>query len=302
MASNEGKYNIKAISNMLGIQAGTLRAWERRYQIIEPVRNQAGHRLYTDEHVSKLKWLIDKVNKGFTIGQAVGLMEKGEFTSDINVEAHFDDKSVKMADDILSALLKFEESKAQELLNHAFSLFSIEKVAVDILGKLLVKVGNMWERGEITVAHEHYISAFLRTRIGNVFHGYPIDSFLPKVVAVCGPNETHEIGLLIFMLYLRQKGFEVIYIGAGVPKKDVQFVLEEVEAKFFFTSCTMVENLKETIELIDMVDENFSEVVIGVGGGALKALSKKQQEDYKKYMVGNTKEEWEQWLSKFLLL
>ena len=67
---NEGKYNIKAVSTMTGIQPGTLRAWERRYEILEPVRNEAGHRLYTDEHIRKLKWLSDKVQQGFTISQA----------------------------------------------------------------------------------------------------------------------------------------------------------------------------------------------------------------------------------------
>ncbi len=61
---------------MLGIQPGTLRAWERRYQIIAPVRNESGHRLYAEEHIKILKWLIQRVNKGFTISQAVSLLEK----------------------------------------------------------------------------------------------------------------------------------------------------------------------------------------------------------------------------------
>ncbi len=67
MASLEGKYNIKAIATMLGIEPGTLRAWERRYRIVKPIRNQAGHRLYSDEHVAILRWLMDKVDKGFPL-------------------------------------------------------------------------------------------------------------------------------------------------------------------------------------------------------------------------------------------
>ncbi|TKJ03751.1 MerR family transcriptional regulator, partial [Bacillus cereus] len=47
MPTLNGKYNIKAVSNIIGVQPSTLRAWERRYQIIAPKRNQAGHRLYT---------------------------------------------------------------------------------------------------------------------------------------------------------------------------------------------------------------------------------------------------------------
>lgn len=65
MATEEGKYNIKAVSKMLGIQPGTLRAWERRYQIVAPKRNESGHRLYTEEHIKVLKWLIRKVDQVF---------------------------------------------------------------------------------------------------------------------------------------------------------------------------------------------------------------------------------------------
>ncbi len=60
MPTLSGKYNIKAVSNIIGVQPSTLRAWERRYQIIAPKRNQAGHRLYTEEHIQILKWLMEK--------------------------------------------------------------------------------------------------------------------------------------------------------------------------------------------------------------------------------------------------
>ena len=302
MKGNEGKYNIKAISTMLGIQAGTLRAWERRYKIIEPIRNQAGHRLYSDEHVAILRWLIDKVNKGFTIGQAVGLLEKGNISFTERVNQSKEDYSSQLSDEILACLLKFQEVKANELLNKAFSLYSIEKVTIDILGQLLVKVGQMWENEEINVAHEHYISAFLRTKIGNVFYGFPIDAYLPKVVAVCGPNEKHELGLLIFMLFLRQRGFEVIYLGAGIPETDVEFVINEVDPKFFFTSCTLDTNLHQTLLLIDRLSEKYNDVVFGVGGRALTKLNPEENERYKKFQVGDCKSSWEDWLSNYIIL
>ncbi|WP_017728078.1 MerR family transcriptional regulator [Halalkalibacterium ligniniphilum] len=300
MSQNEGKYNIKAISTMLGIQPGTLRAWERRYQIFEPIRNQAGHRLYSDEHVAILRWLIDKVNKGFTIGQAVDLLEKGNITVEEQETARYDDYSEQLAEDILQALLSFQEAKAHQLLNQAFSLFSIDKVTIDILGTLLVRVGTMWENNEITVAHEHFVTAFLRTKIGNIFHGMPIDGFLPKVVAVCGPNETHELGLLIFNLFLRRKGFEVIYFGAGIPEDNVELVIREVNAKLFFTSCTMQQNLQATLSLIEQLQVKFPCLLVGAGGFAFDKLTKEQKERYKSVLIGKTKQEWERWLMNHL--
>ncbi|MFV8828410.1 MerR family transcriptional regulator [Alkalihalobacterium sp. APHAB7] len=300
MTSKEGKYNIKAICQMLGIQPGTLRAWERRYKMIEPVRNQAGHRLYTEEHVAILRWLIEKVNNGFTIGQAVGLMEKGNIIFDVTAEKKKDDYSEQLADEILDALLQFRENKAHELMNQAFSLFNVEKVTIEILGPLLVRVGDMWEKGDITVAHEHFISSFLRTKIGNIFQSFPVDGYLPKVVAVCGPQEKHELGLLIFTLFLRRKGFEVIYLGGGIPERDVELVIKEVGAKFFFTSCTLSLNLPSTFALIDHLQGTFEDLIIGVGGTALSYMSEKDEQKYGKYVVGITKQDWESWLSAHL--
>ncbi|MFC0472928.1 MerR family transcriptional regulator [Halalkalibacter kiskunsagensis] len=300
MASKEGKYNIKAISTMLKIQAGTLRAWERRYHIIEPVRNSAGHRLYSEEHVAILKWLIDKVNKGFTIGQAVDLFESDQVVLKSNEPTYYEDYSVKLSNEILAALLSFQENKANQLLNQAFSMFSIDKVTIDILGSLLVKTGHMWEENEITVAHEHFVTSFLRTKIGMIFHGIPIDGFKPKVVAVCGPNETHELGLLIFTLFLRGKGFEVVYLGSGIPATDLELVIREVDSHFFFTSCTMDVNLESTLNLVNQLQRTFDQLVIGVGGCAFDYLGEEQRSTYREYLVGKTKQDWENWI-KFKL-
>jgi len=299
MASKEGKYNIKAISTMLGIQAGTLRAWERRYQIIEPVRNKAGHRLYSDEHVAILRWLIEKVNKGFTIGQAVDLLEQGTITIEQEEKQHAD-YSIQLSDEILGSLLTFQENKANQLLNQAFCLFSIDKVTIDILGTLLVKVGHMWEKNEISVAHEHFVTSFLRTKIGTIFHGLPVDGVMPKVVAVCGPQETHELGLLIFTLFLRRKGFEVIYLGAGIPETDLDLVISEVNADMFFTSCTMDQNIEAALKLLEDLKLRYPDLKIGAGGFAFDRFSEGKSTKYDEFLVGKTKSDWESWLKKNL--
>ncbi|AQX53889.1 MerR family transcriptional regulator [Priestia flexa] len=300
MASQEGKYNIKAISNMVGIQPGTLRAWERRYKIFNPVRNESGHRLYTEADFKKLKWLTDKVSNGFTISQAVSLLE----TESANVHQTADQSEVetpqRLKDQILHHLLSFEESKAQELINHAFSLYSVEQVVIDILGSLLVTVGDMWEKGKITSAHEHYATQLLKTRISMLFYSLPSSGLLPKAIAVCGPNETHEVGLLVFTLFLRRKGFEVIYLGSSIEERDIYLILKEVNPTFFFMSCTMMENAKKTADLACDVQGEFPHLKIGLGGFVFEMLDGKDKERVSSFLLGNSKNEWNEWLTEKL--
>ncbi|MGD6841517.1 MerR family transcriptional regulator [Bacillus infantis] len=298
MANQEGKYNIKAVSKMLGIQPGTLRAWERRYQMVAPKRNESGHRLYTEEHVKTLRWLLSKIDQGFTISQAVSLLENNVLESDPEEPADGGNHAEILGDRLLDALLQFDESKAHDLINQAFSLYTIDKVLVDILGSLLVKIGDLWERGEITTAHEHFASSILRSRIGIILHSFPHNSILPKAVAVCGPNEWHELGLLIFTLFLRRKGFEVVYLGASIDEKDIDVVIETVNPKFLFFSCTMKENLQGTLELAEKLYSEHSGLSIGLGGFAVGRMPQEKKDKYASYILGNSKSEWEHWIKE----
>ncbi|MBW3113350.1 MULTISPECIES: MerR family transcriptional regulator [Bacillaceae] len=292
----EGKYNIKAVSTILGIQPGTLRAWERRYQIIAPVRNESGHRLYTEQHLNILKWLVEKVDQGFTISQAVALLDKQELEENEITSSEQKDRTQTISDDLLKALLSFDETKAHDLINQSFSVYTIDKVVIDILGSLLVRIGDLWENGEITTAHEHFATSILRSRIGIIMHSFPHNGILPKVVAVCGPGEWHELGLLIFTLFVRRKGFEVIYLGSSIKENDIDIVLDEVNPKFLFLSCTLLENVDNLLSLVTSLKNERNNLVIGMGGFAVDHLPKDLKEEFDEHIVGQSKAQWEQWL------
>lgn len=296
----EGKYNIKAVSTILGIQPGTLRAWERRYQIIAPVRNESGHRLYTEQHLNILKWLVEKVDQGFTISQAVALLDKQELEENEITSSEQKDRTQTISDDLLKALLSFDETKAHELINQSFSVYTIDKVVIDILGSLLVSIGDLWENDEITTAHEHFATSILRSRIGIIMHSFPHNGILPKVVAVCGPGEWHELGLLIFTLYVRRKGFEVIYLGSSIKENDIEVVLDEVDPKFLFFSCTLFENVDNLLSLVTSLKTERKDLVIGMGGFAVDHLPKDVKAEFDEHIVGQSKSEWEHWLKSKL--
>ncbi|SFK01201.1 B12 binding domain-containing protein [Halobacillus dabanensis] len=296
MATTKAKYNIKAVSQMLGIQPGTLRAWERRYKMIRPSRNEAGHRLYTDDHIKVLKWLLEKVDKGFTISQAVSLLENNEDT--VTSPDHSDNKTQldMIGDELLTCLLAFNEKEAQRQLDHAFTLFTPETVAIDIIGPILVKVGDLWEKNQITSAHEHFASQFIRTRIGMMVLSIPSDGVLPKALLVCGPNEKHELGLLIFALFLKRKGYDVVYLGQSIAGGDIDIVIDEIEPAYMFMSCTLKKNIPTTIRLAESLRSQYPDIKIGLGGYAYDRLSDLDKKRIQPFIVGKSKNDWERWL------
>ncbi|MBD8070281.1 MerR family transcriptional regulator [Bacillus sp. PS06] len=297
MGSQEGKYNIKAMTKMLGIQAGTLRAWERRYKIIAPKRNESGHRLYTEEHVQILSWLVEKVNKGFTISQAISLLESSPALMSSLNEEHRLEFLLALQNELVDSLIHFNEHKAHELMNKAFSIYTIDKVVIELLSSTLIQIGTLWEEGEITSAHERFASSFIRSKIGMIFHNLPVNSMLPKAVTACGPGEFHEIGLSIFTLFLRLKGFEVIYIGTSTAEGDLEIVIDEINPNYLFISCTMEENKGETLKLVERITKKNRELTIGLGGNAF-TKNKTHTPPIESIIVGDQQSDWEQWLKE----
>jgi DNA-binding transcriptional MerR regulator len=270
MLNQEGKYNMKAASQILGIQPGTLRAWERRYHVIAPVRNELGYRLYTEEQIKKLKWLMSKIDQGFTIGQAVALLENTSLNQELG-ENQDGRPIAAFINELLDSFLHFNELKAQDIINTLFSLFTVDKVMLEIFKPLLVQIGDLWNAGGMTSAHEHFATAIIRSRIAMIFHNFAQTSFLPKAVGVCCPGETHEIGLLMFSSYLRRKGLNVLFLGNSLDEGDLEKVVKLTHPRFLFLTCTMPENLK-----------------------------KSEHEQFSSFIVGETLSDWEFWLAERL--
>lgn len=282
---------------MLGIRPGTLRAWERRYHIIEPIRNDAGHRLYSEEHVAVIRWLMKKINSGFTIGQAVQLYEQKKEKTETVAEENEPNYVQQMATELQLALLSFDEERAQHILNEAFSLFCINKVAIDLIGTAAVFIYKKRQNGEILKAQKQFALSFLRTKIGNLYYGFKVSGILPKVVTACGPNELCDIGLLIFSLYLRRSGYDVLYVGTGLSSEDIKEIIRLKKANIFFTSCTSEKNIKETALFVSEIEKAFPSLMIGAGGYMFNDFITAHSNLLLEYDVGKTKEEWARWLN-----
>ncbi|WP_142331308.1 MerR family transcriptional regulator [Bacillus toyonensis] len=287
MPTLNGKYNIKAVSNIIGVQPSTLRAWERRYQIIAPKRNQAGHRLYTEEHIRILKWLMEKVSSGMMIGQAVQLLEGNRLQSNAQKEIHYD-KEVVLVDDLLQALLEFDEITTSALINEAFSIYSTEKVITGIILQVTNKLLTLKNNNEIAMTQFQYAVSFLQTRLGMVYHNASTFSSIHKVIVL----ENNTLKGFIFSMYLRLKGYEAIYIRTSLEGDGMLLAVEQIQPKHLFVSFENGLELKRAMNVGDLLQEKNENLSVGVIG----EISARDQLNIQTILIGDTKEEWDEWL------
>ncbi|MEK5450255.1 MerR family transcriptional regulator [Paenibacillus sp. FSL R7-0331] len=224
-------YSIKQVVEMLDIPSVTLRAWENRYQAVTPERTESGYRLYTQDNIEDLRWLKEQTEKqGISISHAVRLLKARKENPAAEGPAGNDGTSgeafAKMRQQIYTALLEFQGERANALIDFGFSMYGYEAMFHQVLVPVLVRVGDAWEEGTATVAQEHYMTHMVSNRFYQFFHLFPVYAHLPKVLAFCPEGEHHQVGLLLFSLFLRKNGVEVVYLGANTPEAGIIAMLE----------------------------------------------------------------------------
>lgn len=263
-------FNLKAVVQETGIKPDTLRAWERRYGLPEPNRSTGGHRLYSQRNIDTLRWLIARQEEGLSISRAVELWRQLENENQdplLSAEYSLNESEVgapSLAGEEVSAIremwvaacMNFNERMADQLLAQAFALFPTETVCMEVLQKGIREIGEGWYAGRISVQQEHFASALVIRKLDSLLNATPAPLRSGRILLAGVAEEEHVIGQLIFQLLLRRKGWETVYLGAGVPLQRMEQSLDLVHphlivltAQQIYTAAAlqkMAENLAPT--------------------------------------------------------
>jgi methanogenic corrinoid protein MtbC1 len=117
----------------------------------------------------------------------------------------------------VAACLAFDEARAESILAQAFARYPLETVCLQVLRKGLSEVGELWYSGGSTVQQEHFASALAIRRLNALLAAAPPPIRRGKILTACPPGEEHIFPLLLITLLLRQRGWDVVYLGANVP-------------------------------------------------------------------------------------
>ncbi|ACT04728.1 MerR family transcriptional regulator [Paenibacillus sp. JDR-2] len=215
-------YSIRKVSQLVGIPAVTIRAWENRYQITEPVRSAGGHRLYRDADIDTLRWIKQQMDScHLKISEAVTLYRNKQAITSSTRTFSEPNRFTSLSEQLCRELVDMNTVQANEVIDLCFSLFHHEEVFHHILTPVMRQIGTAWENGVISVAQEHFASQIIIQRCTQFIRILPLNPHLPRAVALCPEGEHHQMGLMLFSLFLRNKGHDVIYLGPDTPLNDI---------------------------------------------------------------------------------
>ncbi len=209
----DGKFfPIRTIATLTGVNPITLRAWERRYGLIKPVRTPKGHRLYAREHIDLIHRVLTLLDKGMSISRVRHALEGRSAPA-----SGKSDPWAPYRTRMIGAVVEFDELTLDETYNEALSLYPLEWVTRRLLVPLLVELGERWETTEGSVAEEHFFAFYLRNKLGARFHHRARLAAGPRFLGACVPGEQHEIGLMLFALAAHEAGLQAVLLGANTP-------------------------------------------------------------------------------------
>jgi DNA-binding transcriptional MerR regulator/methylmalonyl-CoA mutase cobalamin-binding subunit len=215
-----GLFPIRTVSELTGVNAITLRAWETRYGLIKPIRKSSGHRLYTQEHIDLINRVVGLLDRGMRIGQINAETLAGADTDSDSSEQR-QDHWQRYINGMVAAIIQFDEPSLERIYGEALSFYPVRVVTNKLLTPLLKELGDRWANKRGSIAEEHFFGFYLRNKLGARFHHRSQQQTGPMLLLACMPGDLHEIGLLLFALDACDHGFRTVLLGANMPLEEL---------------------------------------------------------------------------------
>lgn len=241
-------FSIKDLENISGIKAHTIRIWEKRYNVLEPMRSDTNIRYYNLVNLQKLLNITLLHDHGYKISRIAKFSEQQipeavrEIISIKSVKSHAI-SSFKMA------MINFDQSLFTKTYDTLLSEKSFREVFHEVFIPLMNEIGLLWHSETITPAHEHFISYLIKQKL--LINTEKLQILPPtndeKVFVLYLPsNEIHELGLMYLNYEVLFHGYRSIYLGESIPLENLKD-LKNYFNKVTFISYLTVEPNKEEI-------------------------------------------------------
>ncbi len=292
--SGHGRYKMGTIARMTGLSPALLRAWERRYALLEPERTPGGHRLYTEEDLTVLRQVKRMLEEGRSIGEAavvgrVELLARSGKASRPGVETV--DRSItgdragaaaperpaeleRLLEAIVQAAVEIDHERLERSLDAAFAQVAPEQVVSRVVESAARRIGELWVGGHCSVAGEHLASSAFILRLHGLLEttNRVLPGAAPLVVTACFPEELHELGALVVAYYLTLSGIRVVHLGAALPFEDLERALDVLDPDGIYLSVTREALFRaHRPGLLELVGHRNGRLAMMLGGQGVRA-------------------------------
>lgn len=261
MAAGQEMLRIGELSKRVGVSPELLRAWERRYGLLRPARSAGGLRLYSPADVERVALMQHHLAEGLAAAEAAALAARQAVDEEAARTAL---RPATIREELSEALDAFDEPRAQAILDRLLALATLDTVLSEVVVPYLRELGERWERGEVSVAQEHFASSVVRGRLLGLARGWGL-GLGPTAVLAGLPGEQHDLGLIAFGLALRSRGWRIVYLGPDSPIDTVSEVSRRIEPSLVVLNAVSRERVRPVLPKLRALARRHA---VALGGSA----------------------------------
>lgn len=222
-------FSIQAAARRTGLSAHVIRAWERRYQAIEPERSSGKHRLYSDSEIERLALLHRAVEMGHGIGKIARLSKEELLALTAHAPGPAPAVEIKAGGPVAGALARsleaveqFDAATLEALLQSMLLTHGHNGFLRLFIAPLAEEIGERWRQGLLTAAHEHFFTACAKAFLGElVRRQYSTPLGAPRIVVGTTSGQLHELGALMAASTAANLGWQPVYLGPSLPVHEI---------------------------------------------------------------------------------
>jgi DNA-binding transcriptional MerR regulator len=254
---------IGELSRRVGVSPALLRAWERRYRLLDPARTDGGLRLYGPEDERRVRDMQAGLRRGLSAAEAA----RAALSGAAGVQ-----ETGLSSGPLAAALDAMDAEEAHLLLDRLFATFTLETVLSEVILPYLHELGERWSRGEASVTQEHFASNVIRGRLMSLARSWGTGGG-PLAVLACAPGEQHDLPLVAFGLALRGQGWRIAFLGTDTPADSVADAAGMLDPALVVVSAVTSEAFERSED--ELADLARSSPLAIAGAGASERLAER---------------------------
>ena len=259
-------FTIKDLENLSGIKAHTIRIWEQRYNFLKPQRTTTNIRYYSNDEL-KTVLNIALLNKyGFKISH-IDRMQPQEIREKILSLGDAHAIQERIINDLVQEMVDLDMEKFEKIIASYIAVRGIERTVIQIIFPFLEKIGILWQTGHINPAQEHLVTNIIRQKLIVAIEGTVSHITLDKTFLLFLPEgEHHELGLLFMYYLLKSRGAKTLYLGANVPVKDVEYIINLKKPDIVFVHLTATGSNFNFEKFLNNIHQRFGGITTIISG------------------------------------
>ncbi|MBR9978415.1 MAG: MerR family transcriptional regulator [Bacteroidetes bacterium] len=267
-------YTTRTAARLTGLTPYVLRAWEKRYGVVRPLRTESNRRMYSDADIERLRLLRKATVAGFAISDMAALNDEElrvllqRIEDEEDNAAHAGKNYASWRSALMRETVRMHAAGLERALLEADRQLSRAALIDNVLSPFLNDIGNGWREGEVRIAQEHFSTAVIRSVLLRLLTASVPFPDAPHVLTATPSGQQHELGVLLAGLVAADAGLAVTHLGADLPGEEIAAAARELQSRTVLLSIVYPPDDERTFaelaELLRLLPPDTKVIVGGV--------------------------------------